>query len=50
MLGTSKLDSVKKIIRTLRDRDIVATGRQIITVRDLAHLRDIALGAMTTSP
>jgi CRP/FNR family cyclic AMP-dependent transcriptional regulator len=49
LIGASKLDSVKKIIRTFKARDIVATGRQVIAVRDFAALRDIANGAMTAT-
>jgi CRP/FNR family cyclic AMP-dependent transcriptional regulator len=44
MIGAKKLDSVKKVIRLLKAAGTIATGRQQITVLDLAVLRDIANG------
>jgi CRP-like cAMP-binding protein len=49
MIGASKLDSVKKIVRTFKEKGIVTTGRQVMIVRDLAVLRDIANGDATAS-
>lgn len=44
MLGAKKLDSVKKVIRQLKAAGTIATGRQQVTILDLAVLRDIATG------
>jgi len=44
MIGTKKLDSVKKVIRQLKAAGAIATGRQQVTILDLAALRDIAAG------
>lgn len=49
LIGASKLDSVKKVIRMFRASGIVATGRQAITIRDRAALREIANGTTTAS-
>ncbi|MBB4907093.1 Crp/Fnr family transcriptional regulator [Actinophytocola algeriensis] len=42
-------DSVKKIVRPLREKGILSVGRQTITVLDLAKLESIARGDTPTS-
>lgn len=49
LIGAKKLDSVKKIIGRLKASGIVGTGRQVITILDLAALREIADGNLTVS-
>ena len=49
MIGAKKLDSVKKVIRQLKAAGTLATGRQQITILDLAVLRDIANGDIAVS-
>jgi CRP/FNR family transcriptional regulator, cyclic AMP receptor protein len=49
LIGTKKLDSVKKVIRLLKAAGIVDTGRQVITILKLAALRDVADGNLTVS-
>ena len=49
MIGAKKLDSVKKVIRLLKAAGTIATGRQQITILDLAALRDIANGDLAVS-
>jgi CRP/FNR family transcriptional regulator, cyclic AMP receptor protein len=49
MIGAKKLDSVKKVIRLLKADGTIATGRQQITILDLAALRDIANGDLAVS-
>ena len=49
MIGAKKLDSVKKVIRLLKAAGTIATGRQQITILDLAALRDIADGDLAVS-
>lgn len=49
LIGTKKLDSVKKIIRLLKTAGIVDTGRQAITIARPAELRNIADGVRTLS-
>jgi CRP/FNR family cyclic AMP-dependent transcriptional regulator len=49
MIGAKKLDSVKKVIRLLKAAGTIATGRQQITILDLAALRDIANGDLVVS-
>jgi len=49
LIGTKKLDSVKKIIRALKALSIVDTGRQVITITNLAALREVADGLVTVS-
>jgi CRP/FNR family transcriptional regulator, cyclic AMP receptor protein len=48
-IGTSKLDSVKKVIRTFKDAGLISTGRQVITILDPSAIRDIANGDLTAS-
>ena len=47
LIGTKKLDSVKKVIRQLKAAGIVSTSRQVITILDLAAVRSIATGDLT---
>ncbi|WP_433521676.1 Crp/Fnr family transcriptional regulator [Nocardia pseudovaccinii] len=49
LIGAKKLDSVKKVIRLLKNSAIIDTGRQVITIRKLDTLREIADGNMTVS-
>jgi len=49
LIGTKKLDSVKKVIRLLKAAGIVDTGRQVITILKLAALREVADGNLTVS-
>lgn len=49
LVGAKKLDSVKKIIARLKAAGIVVTGRQTITVVQLAALRDIADANLTVT-
>jgi len=49
MIGAKKLDSVKKVIRLLKAAGTIATGRQQLTILDLAVLRDIANGDLAVS-
>lgn len=49
LIGAKKLDSVKKVIGRLKASGIVGTGRQVITILDLAALREIADGNLTVS-
>jgi CRP/FNR family transcriptional regulator, cyclic AMP receptor protein len=49
LIGASKLDSVKKVIRTFKGAGLISTGRQVITLLNPAALRDIANGDMTAS-
>lgn len=49
LIGTRKLDSVKKVIRQLKASGIVDTGRELITILNLADLREIADGNRTAS-
>lgn len=44
MIGAKKLDSVKKVIRQLKAEGTIATGRQQVTILDLAVVRGIATG------
>jgi CRP/FNR family transcriptional regulator, cyclic AMP receptor protein len=48
-IGGSKLDSVKKIIRTFKDASLISTGRQVTTILDQTAIRDIANGEVTVS-
>lgn len=50
LIGQSKLDSVKKIMRTFRSAGLVTTARQVVIVRDEAALRKIASGVTTAAP
>jgi Crp-like helix-turn-helix domain len=43
------LDSVKKIIRSFKQHEIIATGRQVITVQATVALKEIANGNRSTS-
>lgn len=45
----SKIDSVKRVIRNFRASGIVSTGKQVITILQLAALREIADGNRTVS-
>jgi hypothetical protein len=47
LIGTKKLDSVKKVIRQLKAEGTVSTSRQAIMILDLAALRGIAIGDLT---
>jgi CRP/FNR family transcriptional regulator, cyclic AMP receptor protein len=49
LIGAKKIDSVKKVIRHLKASGIVDTGREVITIRKLADLREIADGNLTVS-
>jgi CRP-like cAMP-binding protein len=49
LIGTRKLESVKKVIGRLRAAGIVDTGRNVITIRRLDDLRRIADGDLTVS-
>jgi CRP/FNR family cyclic AMP-dependent transcriptional regulator len=49
LIGTKKLDSVKKVIGRLKAAGIVHTGRQVITILQPAALREIADGNLTVS-
>jgi CRP/FNR family transcriptional regulator, cyclic AMP receptor protein len=49
LIGTKKLDSVKKIIRLLKAAGIVDTGRQAVSILDASLLREIADGNRTIS-
>ncbi|MDX3195410.1 Crp/Fnr family transcriptional regulator [Streptomyces sp. MN03-5084-2B] len=49
LIGAKKLDSVKKVIRLLKSAEIVDTGRQVIKIRKLPALREIADGNVTVS-
>lgn len=49
LIGTKKLDSVKKVIRLLKAESTIATGRQVITILKPAVLHDIADGNRTLS-
>ncbi|MGZ3318515.1 MAG: Crp/Fnr family transcriptional regulator [Isosphaeraceae bacterium] len=49
LIGTSKLDSVKKVIRTFKDAGLISTGRQVTTLLNPAAIRDIANGDITAS-
>jgi len=49
LIGAKKLDSVKKVIGRLKASGIVGTGRQVITVIQVAALRDVANGNLTVS-
>ena len=49
LIGTKKLDSVKKVIRLLKAAGIIDTGRQVITILKLAALREVADGNLTVS-
>lgn len=49
LIGAKKLDSVKKIIRLLKARGIVDTGRQVIRIARPAALKEIADGNLTVS-
>ena len=49
LIGAKKLDSVKKVIGRLKASGIVDTGRQAITILQLAALREIADGNLTVS-
>jgi CRP/FNR family cyclic AMP-dependent transcriptional regulator len=49
LIGAKKLDSVKKVIGRLKASGIISTGRQVITILQLAALRDIADGDLTVS-
>jgi CRP-like cAMP-binding protein len=48
-IGTAKLDSVKKVIRTFKEAGLISTGRQVMIVLDSSAIRDIANGDMTAS-
>lgn len=47
LVGANKLESVKKVIRALKESAVVSTGRQAITISNLSMLRDIADGLKT---
>lgn len=49
LIGTKKLDSVKKIIRLLKAAGIIDTGRQLLTIREPDSLRQVADGDLTVS-
>jgi CRP/FNR family cyclic AMP-dependent transcriptional regulator len=49
LIGAKKLDSVKKVIQRLKAASIVGTGRQLITISDVARLREIADGKRPSS-
>nr|WP_221377728.1 Crp/Fnr family transcriptional regulator [Actinoplanes polyasparticus] len=49
LVGAKKLDSVKKIIARLKAADVVATGRQTVTISQPSALRDIADGNLTVT-
>lgn len=49
LIGAKKLDSVKKVIGRLKAAGILDTGRQAITILQLAALREIADGDLTVS-
>jgi CRP/FNR family cyclic AMP-dependent transcriptional regulator len=46
LVGTKKIDSVKKVIRQLKDAEIIVTGRQMITIIDLPALRSVSTGEL----
>jgi CRP/FNR family cyclic AMP-dependent transcriptional regulator len=46
-LAGASLDSVKKIIRTLKDGKLIGTGRQTLAIHDVAALVEIADGNRT---
>jgi CRP/FNR family transcriptional regulator, cyclic AMP receptor protein len=46
-LTGASLDSIKKIIRTLKDGQLIATGRQTLIIRDVVTLVEIADGNRT---
>jgi CRP-like cAMP-binding protein len=46
-LTGASLDSVKKIIRTLKDGKLIGTGRQTLVIHDVAALVEIADGNRT---
>jgi CRP-like cAMP-binding protein len=48
-LTGASLDSVKKIIRGFKSRDVVGTGRGTMIILNSAALRDIARGDLTAS-
>jgi CRP-like cAMP-binding protein len=49
LIGTRKLDSVKKIIRLLKAAGVVDTGRQVIKILQPGALREVANGNLTVS-
>lgn len=49
LIGAKKLDSVKKVIQRLKAASIVGTGRQLITIFDVARLREVADGKRPVS-
>jgi hypothetical protein len=49
MLGGKKTDSVKKVIARLKAAGIVDTDREVLTIRKLVDLREIANGNLTVS-
>jgi CRP-like cAMP-binding protein len=49
LIGAKKFDSVKKVIGRLKASGIIGTGRQVITIFQLAALREIADGNLTVS-
>ncbi|MBV9012623.1 MAG: Crp/Fnr family transcriptional regulator [Pseudonocardiales bacterium] len=49
-LTGASLDSVKKIIRTLKDEKLIGTGRQTLVIHDVPTLIEIADGNRTASP
>jgi CRP/FNR family cyclic AMP-dependent transcriptional regulator len=48
LVGVTR-DAVVPVVRSFKDSEIVATGRNKIIIRDLAALRDIAQGERTAS-
>jgi CRP/FNR family transcriptional regulator, cyclic AMP receptor protein len=48
-IGGSKLDSVKKVIRTFKDAGLISTGRQVTSILNPTAIRDIANGEVTVS-
>ena len=49
LIGASKLDSVKKVVRSLKDAELILTGRGTTTLLDPRVIRDIANGDMTAA-
>ncbi|HEU5470655.1 MAG TPA: Crp/Fnr family transcriptional regulator [Actinophytocola sp.] len=46
----ASIDSIKKIIRIFKVRQLITTGRQHLVIRDIANLRAIADGTHTITP
>lgn len=48
-LTGASLDSVKKIVRTFKEDGMIATGRQVVYVREVAAVAEIAEGNRTAA-